>query len=203
MSRQSMSRTTHPAPGRVYAEFARERAKLARALAIEADWRYHDGPELAMRYRAAAPLSACLSGSVQADDSAVAARVVCPALSRNETTRARRVFRRLIGTYHPRLAIGRAGPERIETWRAIKALYRRGDLEGLCRIQDNLRARGVTEPWPIDPASVRHECVRLRCVRARVDRRLDAMRRRFPFNCRERFLPSTFETPGVDRILAG
>lgn len=203
MSRQSISRATHPAPGRVYAELARERARLAHALAIEADWHYHDGPELAMRYRTAAPLSARWPSRASTDDPAAAARVVCPALSRHEADRARRVFRRLLAACHPRLAIGRAGSARIETWRAVKALYRRGDLAGLIEMQENLRAGGAAEPWPIDPASVRRECERLRRVRGRVDRRLGAMRRRFPFNRRDQLIQPVSGAVGGNRILVG
>lgn len=189
MATNTAIRLVHPAANRLHQAALAERRALARALAIEADWRYHDGPEWASRYWAA--FGDLQAGSVTAADddkcaSAIAARADWPALNEGNAGQARAIFRALLATLHPEVQPSAAQDTRATHWPLVLRAYRNGDLAALRTQLERVRALACSAALPVHVVTLRAEYGRLKQARQAVDRRLAELSQMFPFCLRDR-----------------
>lgn len=190
MATRTAIRLVHPAAEQLRAEALAERRALARALAIEADWRYHDGPEWAARYWSAfGDLQAHGNAGLFADSDAVAKAVSrhsdWPALEHDRASQCRAIFRALLATLHPELHPDAATDARALQWPLVLRAYRGGDLPAL-RIQlRRFRSLRVSTALPDSIVALRRERGRLERARQAVDRRLAELSQTFPFCLRD------------------
>lgn len=181
--------TLHPAHVRLRSAAWRERSALVRALGIEFDWRYHDGPEWAGRYYDAfgdlEQTRACSRARrLQAESIQRYRRK--PVLDHVRASEMRTLFRHLLTCLHPDVVPAAAGDRRAGQWAQVCEAYRRGDfvaLERMARQVDNhVYANGLRMPVP----RLRHEYQRLRSMRKVADSRLSDMAQRFPWCLRDK-----------------
>lgn len=182
---QSDSRyAIHPAHGRLRRAAWQERAALARALGIEADWLYHDGPEWAARYwQAFGDLEntrACDPAHRSAFEAAVRQhrQMAC---SDSQAQGMRALFRHLLACLHPDVTPAARHDDRAGQWESVREAYRRGDPDELRRIARRCDTRGYANGLRLPAAQLRREHKRLSRVRAAVDRRLAGMANQFPY----------------------
>ncbi len=189
MATNTAIRLVHPAANRLHQAALAERRALARALAIEADWHYHDGPEWASRYWAA--FGDLQTGTAPDTDdkgraTAVAARADWPALDDGHAGQARAIFRALLATLHPEVQPGAAHDPRATHWPLVLRAYRSGDLAALRTQLVRVRALSCSAALPVDVVSLRAEYGRLKQAREAADRRLAELSQTFPFCLRDR-----------------
>ncbi|ROO33084.1 hypothetical protein [Salinisphaera orenii] len=178
----------HPAHGTLYRAARDERRRLARALSIEADWRFHDGPEWAARYWAA-------FGDLRRDRAsapemrmaaAQAEREHWSTLTATEAAVARDSFRALLALLHPRVVPQAAAADGDGLWPRAMAAYRHGDRETLARLLPEARPLARHARLPQAVVALRREHDRLRAAREHADRRLAELSQQFPFCLRDR-----------------
>ena len=106
MSEITAQRLIHPAHAQLVQAARAERRALVRALAIEADWRFHDGPEWAARYWAAfSDLRRDVDSAPELRlGAALAPRSSWSPLAPVESDQARAIFRALLAALHPQVA---------------------------------------------------------------------------------------------------
>jgi len=190
MTKTIAQQLTHPAHAALLQAAADERRNLAQALAIEADWRFHDGPEWAARYWAA---FGDLRRDAQTDhDMRVAAsaapRQNWPTLAPVESEQARAIFRALLAALHPAVAPKSAAADTTGLWELAVTAYRAGDAARLRDLLRRARRNAASARLPADIVELRHESNRLRAAREQVDRRLAALSQQFPFCLREKLV---------------
>lgn len=187
MATQTVIRLVHPAAARLHEAALAERSALARALAIEADWRHHDGPEWAARYWAAfGDLKADASVADDATAAAVAARADWPALDDAQAGQARAIFRALLATLHPDVQPQAVGDARAVHWPLVLRAYRGGDLAALAEQLRQVRALYYSAVLPTSIVALRAEYTRLEHSRQAADRRLAELSQTFPFCLRDK-----------------
>ncbi|MFC3105026.1 hypothetical protein [Salinisphaera aquimarina] len=178
----------HPAAQRLYDATLAQRRQLARALAIEYDWRHHDGPEWAARYWAA--FGDLQSGVGAGNDAVVAARVAAraqwPLLDADESAQLRHIFRALLNALHPELRPRAAADARALLWPEVLRAYRGGDSQALRGLLARTRALEVMAELPPALAALRGEHDRLVRAREAADRRLAELSQTFPFCMRDK-----------------
>lgn len=188
MSNLGVAHHTHPAYDELRAATRDLRRRLAHALSIEYDWRYHDGPEWAAQYwRAFGDLAVDLAESASTPRyRRVIARSEWPTLSRTEADDVRTIFRGLVAVAHPAVDPGAAEDARAALWPKILRAYRGGDRGALVAAWSETRAlvRGVRLPDEVVALRIEHD--RLAGQVEAVDRRLADMSQTFPFNVREK-----------------
>lgn len=182
------STIAHPAYAALRTATHTLQARLARALAIEYDWRYHDGPEWAARYwQAFGDLAVNLAESVEEPGyRRVLVRSEWPSLSAGEARDMRTLFRGLLAVAHPLIDPSAAHDARARLWPRIVRAYRRGDRGALVSAWSETRALVRRVTLPDDVAALRAEHDRLAGQVARVDARLEQTSAMFPFNVRDR-----------------
>jgi len=178
----------HPAYARLRHAARRERRQLCRALAIEADWRYHDGPEWAARYWVA---FGDLMHDAHNDEHTSRAREQCSKrlawrpLDSGQSERARQLFRRLLAVLHPQVMPVAASDRRAADWSKTLRAYRGGDLPALTALWHQTRTSGPA--WlPQAVVALRAEHDRLRAAREAADRRLAELSQQFPYTLRDK-----------------
>jgi len=187
MSHPVTSSRVHPAYTELKQATLAARQRLARALAIEADWRHHDGPEWAARYwRAFGDLA------VPADNQAEVARYQrvtrrsdWPTLRATEADDVRTIFRGLLALLHPVVEPAAAQDDRALIWPRVLRAYRGGDRSALVAAWSDTRALVRTPGLPSDVIALRAEHDRLITAAEAADRRLAGMSLQFPFCLRE------------------
>src|SRR5699024_9536405 len=116
----------HPAYVRLRRRARAERAALVRALAIEADWRYHSGPEWAGRYWEAfgelGRTRACDVEQWRRVEAVTRHRRLEP-LPAAEADAMRTLFRRLLAHVHPDVMPEAACDERAGLWAQAQDAY--------------------------------------------------------------------------------
>lgn len=181
-------RIIHPAQAALLQQARSERRALVRALAIEADWRFHDGPEWAARYWAA--FGDLRRDTMRDDDmrvvAAVAERQTWTALQPVESDQARAIFRALLATLHPQVAPRAAGADNEGLWSHTLHAYRAGEAATLRALLGRARGHARAARLPRDVVALRCEYERLRRARAAADRRLAELSQQFPFCLRDR-----------------
>ena len=186
--RVAPTRAAHPAYDELRMATRELRRRLAHALSIEYDWRYHDGPEWAARYwRAFGDLAMDLAESAAAPRyQRVIARSDWPSLSRAEADDVRTIFRGLVAVAHPALDPSAARDERATLWPKILRAYRGGDRSALVAAWSETRALVRGPGLPDDVVALRTEHDRLLVALESADRRLADISRIFPFNVRDK-----------------
>ncbi|MES1952527.1 heat shock protein DnaJ domain-containing protein [Salinisphaera sp. S4-8] len=188
MSETMAQRLIHPAHAQLVEAARAERRALVRALAIEADWRFHDGPEWAARYWAA-------FGDLRRDvDSAPELRLGAALAPRSgwsplapvESDQARAIFRALLAALHPQVAPRAAAADTEGLWSLAVRAYRGGDAARLRELLARAQPNAAAARLPDDIVALRSEHDRLVGARAAVDRRLAELSQSFPFNLRDR-----------------
>lgn len=183
MSTKTAQRLTHPAHAVLHEAARDERRALAHALAIEADWRYHDGPEWAAQYWAA-------FGDLRRDadsdhDMRMAAAAVprrdWPTLTPVAADQARAIFRALLAALHPVVAPAAAAADSSGTWSQVVMAYRAGDAGRLRELLTRACSGAAVARLPADIVALRREYSRLRGARETADRRLAELSQQFPF----------------------
>lgn len=177
----------HPAYDELKSSTLAARQRLAHALAIESDWRFHDGPEWAARYwRAFGDLA------VPADNQAEVARYrrvtrrnAWPTLKTSEAEDVRTIFRGLLTLLHPSVDPSAAEDERATIWPRVQRAYRGGDRSALVAAWSDTRALLRAPKLPDDVVALRAEHDRLMAEAGAADRRLAGMSVQFPFCLRE------------------
>ncbi|RJS94462.1 hypothetical protein [Salinisphaera sp. Q1T1-3] len=178
----------HPAFESLVADTRGLRARLAHALAIEYDWRYHDGPEWAARYwQAFGDLAVDLADAAESPRyQRVLERTDWRTLSSAEADDVRTIFRGLIALVDPRVVPAARDDVRADLWPKILRAYRAGDRGGLVAAWSEVRALVRSPALPDDVVALRAEHDRLSAAAAAADRRLAEMSQTFPFNMRDR-----------------
>lgn len=186
--RVASNRSAHPAYDELRDATRELRRRLAHALSIEYDWRYHDGPEWAARYwRAFGDLAVDLAESAAAPRyRQVIARSEWPSLSRAEADDVRTIFRGLVAVAHPTVDPAAGQDERASLWPKILRAYRGGDRSALVAAWSETRALARGPGLPDDVVALRAEHDRLLEAAAAADRRLTEMSQTFPFNMRDK-----------------
>lgn len=188
MSMTTTQRLTHPAYAALLAAAVEERRGLAHALAIEADWRLHDGPEWAARYWAE-------FGDLRRDadsdqDMAMAASLAgrqhWATLAPVESEQARAIFRALLAALHSQVVPTTAGADTNRLWLQTVAAYRAGDAACLRELLRCARPRAASARLPAGVVELRQEYDRLRAAREHADRRLAGLSQQFPFCLRDK-----------------
>jgi len=188
MSETTAQRLIHPAHAQLLQAARAERRALVQALAIEADWRFHDGPEWAARYWAA-------FGDLRRDidsapelrlGAAVAPRQAWSPLEPVESDQARAIFRAVLAALHPQVAPRAAAADTAGLWSLTVMAYRAGDAARLRELLAKAQTHAATARLPEDIVELRREHDRLASARAIVDRRLAELSQQFPFNLRDR-----------------
>lgn len=179
----------HPAYARLRRQADTQRRALIRALAIEADWRYHDGPEWAGRYWAAFGAFAAPPANQPGTETGrrmLAERMRWTALASTESDRARDLFRALLAQLHPQVIVEAGRDERALLWPRVVRAYRCGDLARLEQLRHEPRVAGRSVALPRAVVALRREYMRLVAARDAADRRLAALSRTFPFRLRDK-----------------
>ncbi|MBH02691.1 MAG: hypothetical protein CMP08_00960 [Xanthomonadales bacterium] len=162
------------------------RDRLAHALAIEYDWRYHDGPEWAARYWQAvgdlSPDATQASGALHT----LLARKDWPRLTKAETDDVRTIFRSLLVLVHPEVAPDGYLKIGDGLWQRIVRAFRGGDRSALVTAWSETRTLIRMARWPADRLSLQREHARLARACDAADRRLETMAQSFPFNMRDK-----------------
>lgn len=178
----------HPAYGELKQATLAARQRLAQALSIEADWRFHDGPEWAARY-----WQAFGDLTVSADNQAeiaryrrVTRRSAWPTLKASEADDVRRIFRGLLALLHPRVDPSAARDARATIWPRAQRAYRGGDRSALVATWSETRALVRTPTLATHVVALRVEHDRLIDEVEAADRRLAGMSTQFPFCLRDR-----------------
>lgn len=188
MSLTVAHRLTHPALLALRQSARDERRRLCRALAIEADWRFHDGPEWAAQYWSA--FGDLRRDAERAPDMRVAAaaaeRGQWPALAPVAAEQSRAIFRALLATLHPDVAPAAARADVGGIWARAMRAYRHGDASALRALLAEARPLGAAARLPEEVVALRRERDRLRHKREAVDRRLAELSQQFPFCLRDR-----------------
>lgn len=184
MNQNTRRYATHPARIQLRRAAWRERAALVRALGIEFDWIYHDGPEWAARYwQAFGDLE-----KTRAHDDNQRLWFACvarwhrqPACADSQAASMRTLFRHLLTCLHPEVTVVADNDGRTWLWQRACDAYSRGDrgeMERAARRADtSAYANGLRLPLP----QLRREHERLCRVRKAVDRRLAGMADQFPY----------------------
>ncbi|MES1925872.1 hypothetical protein [Salinisphaera sp. T31B1] len=188
MAKTTAIRLTHPAAARLRDDILAERRALSRALSIEADWRFHDGPEWASRYWAA--FGDLQPGAVARADHEVAEQLAeragWPVLTGGEAADARAMFRGLLALMHPQVRPEAAYDMRAQQWPMVLRAYRAGDVVALRDCLARTQGLTATPDQGADIRRLRVELQRLVQARAAVDRRLAELSQRFPYCLRDR-----------------
>jgi len=183
MSMTTAQRLTHPAHAALLQAARDERRGLVRALAIEADWRFHDGPEWAAQYWAA--FGDLRRDADTAHDMRVAAATAprrdWPTLAPVESDQARAIFRALLAALHPDVAPNAAAADREGLWSLAVMAYRAGDAARLRELLGRARNNAASARLPNDIVALRREHDRLCGLREQADRRLAELSQQFPF----------------------
>ncbi|WP_423823347.1 hypothetical protein V5738_05190 [Salinisphaera sp. SPP-AMP-43] len=186
--KQTRTASIHPAYAELKNHTIALRQRLAHALSIEYDWRYHDGPEWAARYwRAFGDLAVDLAEAAEAPRYQRAiARSEWPKLSRAEADDVRTIFRGLLAVVHPDVDPSAATDLRADLWPKIVRAYRQGDRGMLVAAWSETRALVRTLALPENVVALRAEHDRVAAAAAAADRRLAEMSQTFPFNMRDK-----------------
>ncbi len=189
MKSTATTRFPHPAYPALRRGAEAERDGLIRALAIEADWRYHDGPEWAGRYwQAFGDLAQ--TRTCDADEprrvQAVVARRGWRALADADAARLRALFRGLLARLHPGVVPQAAHDARALLWPRVQMAYRDGNLANLAGLERELKPGEYPTALPLAAAELRIECARLRDAREAADRCLAELSQQFPFCLRDK-----------------
>lgn len=187
MNETAVNPRVHPAYDDLKKATQAARQRLTHALAIEADWRFHDGPEWAARYwRTFGDLA------VPADNQAevahyrrVTRRSAWPTLKASEAEDVRTIFRSLLTLLHPALDPAAASDERAAIWPRVQRAYRDGDRSALVAAWSDTRVLVRKLALPEDVVALRAEHGRLVADAEAADRRLAGMSGQFPFCLRE------------------
>lgn len=187
MATETAMHLIHPAAQRLHESALAERRALARALAIEADWRYHDGPEWAARYWAAFGDLQAVSTTAGDDATAiaVAGRADWPVLDERHAGQARAIFRALLASLNPDVQPQAAVDTRANHWPLVLRAYRGGDLAGLRTQLSAVRRLSFSPALPVCVVALRAEHRRLCHARGAADRRLAELSQTFPFCVRD------------------
>lgn len=187
MSSSNTIHAVHPAYARLRHAAYGERSSLCRALAIEADWRCHDGPEWAARYRQA---FGDLTDAVPQPPDTYSAhrpeRLAWQALEPGQSDQARQLFRCLLALWHPLVVPGAVRDERASLWSETWQAYRHGDLPALIALWRTARGSSMRTRLPQDVIALRGEHDRLHAARQATDRRLAELSQQFPFMLRDK-----------------
>lgn len=177
----------HPAYDELKKATLAARQRLARALAIEADWRFHDGPEWAARYwQAFGDLAVPANNQAEvARYRRVTRRNDWPTLKAGEADDVRTIFRGLLTLLHPKVDPSAADDARATIWPRAQRAYRGGDRGALVAAWSDARTLVRTPTLPNDVIALRAECDRLIAEAEAADRRLAGMSAQFPFCLRE------------------
>ncbi|WP_348761192.1 hypothetical protein [uncultured Salinisphaera sp.] len=165
------------------------RERLTHALAIEYDWRYHDGPEWAARYWctiADASPADTIGQTGSRPLHHLLARFDWPRLSQAETDDVRTIFRSLLGLVHPEAAPSGYLTIGDGLWQRILRAFRAGDRAALVTAWSETRTLIRPARGPEDRLGLQREHDRLARVAEAADARLLAMSQSFPFNMRQR-----------------
>lgn len=177
----------HPAYDELKKATQAARQRVTHALAIEADWRFHDGPEWAARYwRTFGDLA--VSADNQADVARyrrVTRRSAWPTLKASEADDVRTIFRSLLTLLHPAIDPAAAEDERAPIWRRVQRAYRDGDRSALVAAWSETRVLIRKLALPDNVVALRAEHDRLIEAADAADRRLAGMSGQFPFCLRE------------------
>ncbi|WP_353111035.1 hypothetical protein [Salinisphaera dokdonensis] len=183
MSMTTAQRLIHPARAALLQAAQAERRGLTRALAIEADWRFHDGPEWAAQYWAA--FGDLRRDAETAHDMQVAASAAprrdWTALAPVESDQARAIFRALLAALHPDVAPKAAAEDTAGLWSLAVLAYRAGDAARLRELLTRARDNAASARLPNEIVALRQEHDRLRALREQADRRLAELSQQFPF----------------------
>lgn len=187
MSMTTAQRLIHPARAALLQAARNERRALVHALAIEADWRFHDGPELAAQYWAA---FGDLRRDAETDHDMRLAASLAPrrdwaTLAPVESDQARAIFRALLAALHPDVAPKAAAEDTAGLWSLAVMAYRSGDAAKLRELLARARSNAAAARLPTDIVALRQEHDRLAACRARADRRLAELSQQFPFCLRD------------------